>query len=205
MLMADYPKLIAIDVVALPNQQLTEELITLNRQIDCEQLIPLNAKNCLPHISLAMGAIKGEDIPKVYQAISLLANAMSPFKFELDDVYTMELTDGRTSVGINLKQTNELLQLHEHLMEIIAPFNQKATSQSISPIRGTNPLTLNYIDSFREEHSYKKYQPHITLGFGKLESLGNIALNSTIEDLFICQLANYCTCARILESFPLKT
>ncbi|MGB0525138.1 MAG: hypothetical protein ACPGJS_19345 [Flammeovirgaceae bacterium] len=192
----------AIDIVLLPKQQLMQEVIALNQQIDQSGALPLNQENCIPHISMAMGAVKSEDLPVIYAQVEKLTAAINSLAIEVSGIYSMMLNDGRSSFGLDLAKQASLINLHTKLMEIISPFLVAATVDSIDPIRGLDQVTLDYIDGFVSTSSYQHFRPHITVGFGVLHELTNITLNSTIEGVFICQLANYCTCARILKSFP---
>ena len=55
---------IAVDVVLLPSDEMTDRAIRANTEL-VEKFgseIVLNKKNCLPHISLAMGCINERDV-----------------------------------------------------------------------------------------------------------------------------------------------
>ena len=195
---------IAIDVVLLPDYQMTKEAILLNKRWDGSDKMPLNKTNCLPHITLGMGAIARQQLPKVAEKLQTLTTTLPPFSMTVSGIYQIELPNGSTVFGLDYERTDYLQQLHHDTMEIVMPFLVPPTPNSIDPIRGLDPITLATIADFPKKGSGEQYRPHLTLGFGQLPSLTTITLNSTIEGLFICQLANYCTCASLLKSFPFK-
>ncbi len=66
---------LAVDVVLLPSEAMMDKAIALNRRLSghSDQVIILNKKDCLPHISLAMGCIEEEDVPLISTLLCELA------------------------------------------------------------------------------------------------------------------------------------
>ena len=197
---------IAIDIVLLPVGLLQSEAITTNKEIDTTQQIPLNLTDCLPHITLAMAAVAFHDLEKVYEQVNEVIVNTYPQEITVSGIYNVKLPDGRNVFGLDIHKNDDLFQLHCKVAEILEPFRQTATIDSLDPVRKINKVTLAFINQFYSKSSYDSYHPHITLGFGKLDNLKQIkTLNSTIFELSICQLANYCTCSKVLKSFPFKS
>ena len=69
----------AVDVVLLPDEAMTEEAIEANAELVKKfgKKIVLNKKNCLPHISLAMGCVDEEDIVSVERILRSIAKECS--------------------------------------------------------------------------------------------------------------------------------
>ena len=55
---------IAIDVVLLPSEAMTNKAIEANRRL-LDKRIVLDKEGCLPHISLAMGCIEEDEIGEI--------------------------------------------------------------------------------------------------------------------------------------------
>lgn len=197
---------IAIDIVVLPTIEMMEQALALNQRFKYvnAQDFPLNTENCIPHITLGMGAISRRALPLVANKIALLAQQLSSFTVDVSGIYQINLPDRRKIFGLDFEKSNQLKLIHEQVMDGLSPYLVQPSLSGIDPIRSIDEITFDTIANFANQGAYQNYRPHITLGFGELNSLENITLNSTIEGLFICQLANYCTCARILKSFPFK-
>jgi len=198
-------KSIAIDIVLFPHRQLIEEVIGLNQQWDDSGAIPLNIKNCVPHITLAMGVVKHSDLTDIFDQLEEIFAPFKNMQVQVSGIYSFEMADGRKVFGLNFEKSHELEMLHMRSMEILTPFLLPPREDSIDPVRGLDEITLETIASLPQKSSFENYHPHLTIGFGALKTLDNITLNNTIEGMFVCQLANYCTCARVLKSFPFKT
>lgn len=196
---------IAIDLVLLPNKELLNDCLYLNQKYDLQQKLPLNLTNCLPHVTLAMGTIKSVSLNKIAKSLKQLAAETSVFDITISGIYQIDLPDGEQVFGLDLQKDSQALQrLHQESLSIIKPYAVAPTLMSLDPVWGKDEATLEFIKRFPVNSSHFNYRPHITLGFGSLPFLENITLNSTIEGLFICQLGNYCTCTRVVESFPFK-
>lgn len=204
-MMEESPDLIAIDIVILPDQELMDESIRLNQLLGMGNAIPLNMNDCVPHITLAMGAVNQANLPAIYTQLERLVHEIKPFIIEVDCLYETVQDHGASLYGIALKYSRVLQELHGNAITILEPYLEIPTEGSVHYVRGVNASTLSYIGKFSEEESGENYFPHITLGFGGLENKEISTLNSTIEGMFIYHLGNYCTCARMLKSFPFKS
>ena len=70
---------IAVDVVLLPDEAMTSRAIEINRRLitsDPPEIV-LNRKDCLPHISLAMGCIDEADVTAIQERLETLARETS--------------------------------------------------------------------------------------------------------------------------------
>ena len=55
----------AVDIVLLPSEEIMDAALQMNQELLLRfgKKIVLNPNNCLPHLSLAMGALREEDLP----------------------------------------------------------------------------------------------------------------------------------------------
>lgn len=83
------PKRIAIDIVLLPNDQGRDRIIALNETMlkrgnpDTIRLSSDPKDPCLPHLSLTMGCVQKESIPRVVETITKTANQFKPFALKV--------------------------------------------------------------------------------------------------------------------------
>ena len=90
---------LAIDIVLLPSKEITEAAYRFNRELlrRTEGKIVLDQNHSLPHLSLAMGAMKEEDIPAAADILEGIASHFPP----IDLVFT-EIDAGPLATGITL-------------------------------------------------------------------------------------------------------
>ena len=69
---------IAIDVVLLPSEEITDRAVAANRELlkQYPDKIILNKENCLPHISLAMGCIDQTQISDAEEILNLIEKSI---------------------------------------------------------------------------------------------------------------------------------
>jgi hypothetical protein len=60
-----------------------------------------------------------------------------------------------------------------------------------------NELTLFWINGYFKNSSFENFKPHITTGFGKIDSVV-LPIYFNASKLAICHLGNFCTCRKIL-------
>jgi hypothetical protein len=59
--------------------------------------------------------------------------------------------------------------------------------------------TLLWIKNYREKVSFENFFPHITIGYGQIESRVPQIIFAPSE-LALCHLGNHCTCRKVLVS-----
>ncbi|HUV63905.1 MAG TPA: hypothetical protein VMW24_08405, partial [Sedimentisphaerales bacterium] len=71
---------IAADIVLLPSEEMMDKAIEANQELlkQCSDNIRLNKKDCLPHISLAMGCIEEIDVVNIEKALRKIAKNHNP-------------------------------------------------------------------------------------------------------------------------------
>ncbi len=188
---------LAVDVVLLPPEEIMEKAIKLNKKLlkGFDAKIVLNKKKCLPHISLAMGCIEEEKIPKIQGILKELADNFLPIELEVIGISASE-----TTPVFGITKTKKLQNLHESVMEKMAPYVNYNPKKEMffTPKEIENPPTLDYVRNFKEKSSFENFSPHITIGYGKLDNAKIEQIKSTANTLAVCQLGNYCTCRKVL-------
>lgn len=218
---------IAVDVVLLPSEEMTDKAIEANRQLlkQCAGVpdkIVLDRENCLPHISLAMGCIDKKDIADIEKVLQTIAKQYSLGQLSVTGIHVGTSSGGEKVSVFRIERTKTLQLLHEEIMRRLAPyFSYDVTADMIfSPEAGES--TLLWIKSYPEKSSFENFFPHITIGYGEINNYsfgsspsllgqaetgeaGSLPMKFTASKLALCHLGNHCTCRKILASAELKS
>jgi len=205
---------IAVDVVLLPSDEMTDYAIEVNRELlkTFDNKIILNYENCLPHISLAMGCINEKDIPDIKEILRDIAKKYSFSELRVVDIRAEIIPTGKKVSGFKIEKTKGLQLLHEEVMERLAPyFSYDVTTAMLFSPSEVEEATLFWIKNYPEKSGFGNFSPHITIGFGetnKVESgpaqrLCRIDAGFAASKLALCHLGNYCTCRKVLVSAEL--
>jgi 2'-5' RNA ligase len=193
---------IAVDVVLLPSEEITDRTIEVNRELlkQCPDKIVLDKEHCLPHISLAMGCIEEADVAAIGRILQDLAKSHSPGMLSIAGVEIGTNASNEKVSILLLKKTGRLQALHETVMrELAAYFSYDVSTEMVLSPPTAEPSTLLWIRNYPQNSSFEKFSPHITLGYGQIE---NVSFTSEFfaSKLTLCHLGNHCTCRRILVS-----
>lgn len=193
---------IAVDIVLIPETSLFERALSINAELVKTQQseIVLHPTDCLPHISLTMGAIDQDDIPRIAQALQALWQE-SPLDGLLGINGLVYRTHGQKTVSsIELTKTEDLQGFHEKVMACMAPFFHYDITPAM--FTGKGPISdssIGWVSTFRDKAGGEHFWPHITLGYGKADPV-DIQDTFRADSLKLCQLGNHCTCQKVLAS-----
>jgi 2'-5' RNA ligase len=196
----------AVDVVLLPDEAMMGKAIEANTELVKKfgEEIVLNRKNCLPHISLAMGCVDEEDIISVGEILQTIAKGLS-----LGDLMVLGVQISRNAAGesvsaFEVEKTEELQSLHETIMEKLEPYLSNDVTSDMACADGeVEESTLLWIKNYRGKSSFNKFFPHITIGYGELSNFLSFPIKFAASKLALCYLGNHCTCRRVLASVEL--
>ncbi|MBS3158511.1 hypothetical protein J4206_04455 [Candidatus Woesearchaeota archaeon] len=214
---------IAIDVVLLLPKDVMNKAIKINGSIlkhngKNKRKIMLNRRNCLPHISLAMGRIKVNDIPAVIGTLKDIIRHFRKIELEITNIDRWVIPDGNSVSGFKIGKNNNLQKLHETIMKRLLPYlsyNIKLDMLYQKPL--PERITLHWIKNYLKRSSFGNFSPHITLGIGRDDRLESYNIkDSQIQDnlklpikftpakIAVCHLGNYCTCRKVLGMVKLS-
>lgn len=179
-------KIIAIDVLLTPSEEMNALALQLNSSINGNnpETIKLD-ENHIPHITLLQGFIYEKDLRKVKRSLHGVYKDFkeTPLKAEAL-VYNKEQEESFAMIGV--EKSAELKKLHEQIILLVKPFvvyNGDAGSFVQNPDKSPiSESTVVYVPKFIEKHSYKNFDPHISLGVAQ-----NKILDSLAENVFIPQ------------------
>jgi glycosyltransferase involved in cell wall biosynthesis/2'-5' RNA ligase len=203
---------IAVDVVLLPPDEIVDKAIEVNQALikTFDNKIVLNKQNCFPHLSLAMGSIKKDDIPEIDTVLKDIAENFYPITLTISDICAETIPTGEKVSGFEIIKTKDLQLLHETVMNKLSPyFTYDVSSDMIYtlPNQQVEEVTTYWIENYPKESSFEKFSPHITIGIGEVEgeTCGlKFPIQFNASKLALCHFGNYCTCREILLLYELK-
>lgn len=196
---------IAVDIVLLPSDEMTDYAIEVNRELlkTFDNKIILNKEICLPHISLAMGCIDEKDIPDIEKILRDIAEKYSFKELRVVDICAETIPAGKKVSGFKIEKTKELQLLHEEVMQRLTPyFTYDVTTAMLFSPPEVEQATLFWIKNYPEKSSFENFSPHITIGFGETDKV-KVPIKFAASKLALCHLGNHCTCRNVLVSTEL--
>ena len=197
---------VAVDVVLLPDEAMTNRVIKINRQLISSNRpeIVLNRKDCLPHISLAMGCIDEADAAAIQKRLESLARKTCVRQLRVVGVIASVNSRGETTSLLDVDRTVELQALHEQVMQEMRRFFRYEVSEDMiydDVVAGT---TLDWIRTYPQKAAYGHFHPHITAGYGHMPTEMSFPIPFRATRLALCHLGNHCTCRRVLAAVELQ-
>jgi 2'-5' RNA ligase len=191
---------IAVDVVLLPDKAMTNRAIELNRRLvtDSPPAIVLSAKDCRPHISLAMGGLEEADITAVQPRLEALAQETTVRALRIVDVVNSPNSRGGTTCLLEVEKADELQTLHERVMQEMRPWFTYDVTEAMFHDDEVAPSTLDWVRTYPQQAGYEHFHPHITIGYGRVPTDLSLPISFTVARLALCHLGNHCTCRKIV-------
>jgi hypothetical protein len=187
---------IAVDVVLLPSQEMSDRAIEANRKLLKQRAggITLDKESCLPHVSLAMGGMDERDT----------ANNYAPGPLTVMGVHTETDLAGEEISMFLIKKTRRLQSLHEAVMRRLSRhFSYDVTADMVLYPPAASPSTLAWINDYPEKSSFENFFPHITIGYGRVDKFP-FPVEFSASQLALCHLGNFCTCRKVLATTELR-
>lgn len=171
-----------------------------------------------PHITVLQRYVRTADLDKVYAAAGKIFASNNVASMELKAlkyyVFTDKSMPGLGAPGIVVEPTPELINLHQDLIDAVAPCTMEtgtATAFVTTPEEpDINELTMHYIQEFVPEHSGKNFLPHVTIAIATLDYLNAMLAEQFDTFTFspagtsVYQLGNNGTARKQLKAFDLK-
>lgn len=193
--------MIACDVVLLPPLEIMEKAIAINRKIveSGNSEIVLDKERCLPHITLAMGCLKEEEMREVDNVLKDTAKSFTPIKLRI-------IPSKGVKAWFRIEKNGEIEELHGSVMKNMGPFFSYDVTKDMlykEKDEEIHDVTIHYIKNFSREHSLENYEPHITVGHGDMD-IEVPSFEFEAGELALCHLGSFCTCRKVLFSYCLS-
>lgn len=197
---------IAIDIVIIPPEEIMDKVIAINQKEAKRGNTwgVLGKDDFYPHISLAMGTIKKEDLTKIQRILTTILKNQKPLKVELVELYYALGSDGLKSYCLRMKRTKEIQKLHEELMNKLLPyFSYDATLEDLFKKDNEETKTPDYINKYSEQFSFGNFDPHLTLRCKEVE-FNAFPIHFNVSTIAVCHAGTQTTCRKILFQIILK-
>ena len=192
--------LLAVDVAVLLPDALLQPLLQLNATL----VPPPDGfrfdDTHLPHVSLAQQFIAAARLPYVIRATAAVLHGAGPLRLQ-----PAGWSRARTASTVRLVPTDPLTRLHAGLMDGLQPFESGPGdetaffSDAVEPARGAD---VEWVRQFRTQAAYGRFDPHVTLGVGRLTQLDPLC-GADATRAVLCQLGRFCTCRDVLAEWSL--
>jgi 2'-5' RNA ligase len=198
---------IAVDVVLLPSEAMTNQVIEANKMLLRQNAdgIILDKANCLPHVSLAMGCMDERHITDIEKILRSIAGKYNPGRLSVIGVSIGTNSLGEKVSSFEVEKTDGLLLLHKQVMRKMTPyFSYNVTAEMVFSPPVASESTLLWIKNYPEKSAYENFFPHITIGYGQLDDF-SFAAEFVASKLALCHLGNHCTCRKVLAVAELES
>ena len=178
--------------------------ISSNKRL-CNSNIVLNKNDCLPHISLLMGCLSFDKLERAQSMLKVIGSQHNAMKLYIPGIRTVNTPAGDV-ITLDIAPNEDLQQLHESVVNAFSPLiSTDATDDDVLEAQRASGSTLDWINNFITQSSFKNFWPHITIGYLKESGISEQIepLSFTTSRLAICHLGNYCTCKVILKETSL--
>lgn len=178
-----------------------EEAVRFNQALlrRFEKRIVLNRTDCLPHISLAMGAMREEALPAAASLMEEIARQFPPIDLRFTGIEAGPIASGETVSTWEVAPSADLRSLHETIFQRIGPLlTHDATAEAFVDFPQVLQTSVDWVNRYRDAAAFERFSPHITLGIGALEPNALFPPRGTAVRLALCHLGNDCTCREIL-------
>jgi len=196
----------AVDIVLLPDEKMTALVIEANGKLVKRfgSEIVLNKKDCLPHISLAMGIIDDSQTDNIRNILGKIAKEHPLGLLNIIGIAVTVNFRGQEVSSFLIEKTSEVQMLHQKIMNELSPYLDNNVTADMTAEGDVAESTLVWIKNYREKSSFEYFWPHITIGYGRTNKTG-FPIRFGISSLSLCHLGNHCTCRKILTSIaPLQ-
>lgn len=161
------------------------------------EIIVLDKKQRLPHVSLAMGCLQADKLKQANAILQSIATGYPVMELHVPQIRTAVTASG-TAVSFDIELSHKLAELHESIVRSFGPLlTQDAIDEDINDLPPIETSSLEWINNYIPHHCYDRFWPHITLGFGE-PSRKLQPFTFEASRLAICHLGNHCTCTKIL-------
>lgn len=191
---------IAIDIVLLPPEEIMDLLIEINKKEaekgNAKQL--MGKDDFIPHLSLNMGCVNQEDLPKIYDLVKQIATKFSPIPIELYEIFYGTDSKGERSYAFVARKGGKLQQLHEELMDGLKSFiSYEATVEMYFTKEGEKLDAVPKGIPMFKERNRENFSPHITMLCKELE-YKDLPIKFIASRLVVCHSGIHTSCRKIL-------
>jgi hypothetical protein len=198
---------IVADIVLIPPEEMLQLTINLNKSSPdtAQEDYVLDGKNCIPHITLLMGVISRAQLDEITYKLRDIAQRSSALELTATSFTSFPQPDGKMFSTLKIEKSPELQNLHDIVLKELTPFFSwdNVRSEMFYRPPPVKEISSFWVESFEKNGVRENYDPHISLGFAKLNEQFT-PKQFTASKFALCHLGNYCTCRDVLWSCELR-
>ncbi len=190
-------KTLAIDIILLPPENIMDAAIDLNDKLLSNQKTPLDKKEFLPHISLLMGAIEQSRLDELTTLLQQIAEGTLPLELSAH-------FENREFSMFMIEPSSALQALHETILKQTKNLVDNDINEDNLFDHNVDKRWIDYMSDFRTNSSQEHFDPHITIGRGRLEGFHKSITFETVK-IAVGRLGDRCTVRKVLFKTPEKS
>jgi 2'-5' RNA ligase superfamily protein len=190
--------LMAVDVALTPPDWVQNHARAINLSLADGGLV-LDETH-VPHISLAQFFVMRGAVPLLVERVHLVLREVSAMNLS-----ALAVVDHKSTILWLLDRPQELLDLHMSLMDALKEWEEPDGGPEAFYSDGEPPRDQDvaWVANFRSAASYRKFVPHITLGFGSAPP--RVAPVEFVADrVGLYHLGRFCSCRTLLHEWKLR-
>jgi hypothetical protein len=177
---ANSNRVIAIDVLLEPDATMVAKAEAANARL--REKFPKGytlGTEQVAHISLVHRYVRKKDLPAIESAVARALATDNPLEWELTaDGYAYSIWAGVAITSISVERTPKLAWLQKVIVEAVEPFAVKGgTAAAFSTSRELPKIDreiINYVETFVPNAIADKFNPHVTIGVAREDSVKNL-------------------------------
>jgi len=192
--------LIALDIAILPPDEVARRATELSASLPRgESQGLLLGPGYLPHITLVQLFADTSETNTLLTQVEDIVRDRSPLHLRVSGGRS-----GASSVWMGIEPAPVLVELHQHLLDAVLPFEHGDGDASAFFGGDARERDVRWVAQYRETSSGRAFQPHITLGHASHPPVIE-PFDFTARRVAACHLGRFCSCRRVLRAFHLRS
>jgi hypothetical protein len=175
-------ELTAIDILVNPDVETIERAKVVNRRL--RRSVPsgyaLDSRH-QPHITMLQRYVRSDELSHVFAAVeeTLAATEIARLRYRVEEIRHVDWNvPGQGYAVFVVTPSPEVLALQATMLAAVHEFTESGGSSAAFFVDNEdsdiNATTLAWVENFVPDQVGLRYQPHISLGFAKIEDLAII-------------------------------
>ena len=190
--------LLALDVAFLLPPDVAARAVALSAALPPAKDDELRlGPNHLPHVTLTQQFVRVDELDAALARVDDVLREQPPLLLRVTGG-----GKGSHAVWMAIESTPDVIGLHERLMEALRGYERPAGTAAAFVDGDARVRDVLWVTGFRLKSSFAAFAPHVTLGHAE-EPTHVEPFDFTATTVAACHLGRFCTCRRMLRSWPL--
>lgn len=202
---------VSLNIVIIPSGEVTQKAINLSNKIaqTNDTHFTLNNETLFPHITIYQAHYPNHNLEKIENTLLSLSQSIQPILIQMKNFSVMY----DTFIFWNCVKTQELLSIHEKMVDLFNPFREGLVLPHLASIQNMDEVSKNEIAKYGSLLIGPRFTPHITITRIKnseksleiLEALKaeNASDTFVTKEIVLGYLGDHGTVKGIIKKYPL--